>query len=504
MPKLVVVRGPTAGLEYPVRGDILIGRDPRAQVIVAQREVSAQHARLTQVGERYFIEDLGSRNGTYLNTHPIQRHPVEDGDEIVVGRTAFRFDRSPQLLPPVEARQDLSAMTIDLDATRDVYALSGQLNPGSSPRMEHILKLLVDISRTVGALRGLKVTLDEIASQLLEVFPQCGRVIILLNRDGNSLEPVVTRWRGEAESSLSIYSETVVQRALTERRAILTIDALSDERFSASRSVMDLRLRGLMCAPLLHREQALGVVELDAVRHGQLFKEEDLALLTALVAQVSFAVANARIYDALQGVSMSTVSALLTALRQRSPTAATHVERVCRYALMLGRKLELSPEVLEQLRMAALLHDVALLGWPDSEPGFELAPWHSAALSAGLSAELRVRWSEHMQRTQDILAPARVLEPVGQLLKFRLERFDGQGLPEGRKGEQLPLEARILAVAEAFDALTAPDSPHKREGLEAVEALKGLAGMALDPALVQMLVQLWSARHRLENRRGTT
>lgn len=502
MPKLVVTKGPTAGLEYPIRGDVLVGRDPRAQVIVAQREVSAQHARLTQIGDRYFIEDLGSRNGTLLNNHPVQRHPLNDGDEISIGRTVLRFERGPVMPPPERVTQEIGALTIDLDATRDIYQLTARHTPGTDQRLEQVLKLLCDVSRTIGALRGLKATLDEIASTLLEVFPQCGRVMILLTRDGSSLEPVVTRWRGEEDIPASSYSETVVQRVLTDRRAILTVDALSDDRFSASRSVMDLRLRSLMCAPVLHREQVLGVVELDSIRHNHMFKEDELNLLTAIVAQVAFAVANARAYDELQGVADITLASLTTALRLRSPTAAAHAERVARYALMMARKLDLKPQAVEALRCASLLHDLGLLGRPDGGGVLDAVVWASSGgMFDAHDRDARQARVDHLSRGLEILAPVRALETVSTLVRTHLEWYDGSGVKEGLKAGTIPLEARVLAVADVFDSLTAGDSPMRCAPAQALDALRAQSGRRLDPTLVQLFEQLWSARVRLEARR---
>lgn len=497
MAKLVVVRGPSAGLEYPLRGDMLLGRDPKAQVIIGEREVSGQHARLTQVGEKFYIEDLGSRNGTWLNGARIQRQALSEGDEIMIGRTYLRFEPGRSTFGFTPAT-DPNTMTLDLDTARDLFQPKTAGSPTENERNARVLKLLLDISRTVGSLSGTKSTLEEIAGTLLEVFPKAGRIMILLQQEGASVEPVVTRWREQEEVPGSWYSETIVLKALTEQKAILTVDALSDDRFSTSQSVLDLRLRSLMCAPLVHRGQALGVIEVDAQKHGQFFTEADLNLLTAIVVQVAFAVSNARLYEALQGVSEAAVTTLYLALRARFPEAGAHAERVGRYCIMLGRKLDLAGSELEVLKSAAALHDIHLLTLPDGVPPgtwqhTEVRPRGGEAVSLSQSAELSGTW--------ELLAPLKALAPVRMLLETWREPYDGGGSTVSLRGQNLPLSARILAVAHAFD-VRATLAPGEGGPAVALSALSEQAGKLLDPALVTLFAQLWSSRSRLAERRG--
>lgn len=495
MAKLVVVRGPSAGLEYPLRGDMLLGRDPKAQVIIGEREVSAQHARLTQVGEKFYVEDLGSRNGTWLNGVRIQRQALNEGDEITIGRTSLRFD--PSRFGPFAPPTDPGTMTLDLEAARQLFQLNNQSSPAENERNARVLKQLLDVTRSVGSLSGLKSTLEEIAGTLLQLFPKAGRVMVLLKQEGSSLEPVVTRWREAEEAPGAWYSETIVLKALQEQKAILSIDALSDDRFSTSQSVLDLRLRSLMCAPLVHRGQALGVIEVDAQKHGQLFTENDLNLLTAIVIQVAFAVSNARLFEALQGVTEAAVTTLSLALKARFPEAGVHAERVSRYALMLGRKLDLPSAELEVLKAAAALHDLHLLTLPDGVPP---GTWQHLEVQARGHETPSLSSSGEAASTWELLAPLKALTPVRLLLESWREPFDGGGSSLSLKGQAIPLGARILAVAHAFDVHAAL-LPGAVGPAAAMSFLTEQSGKLLDPALVQLFSQLWSMRPRLAERR---
>lgn len=547
MPKLVVTAGPTSGLEYPIKDNVILGRDPRCQVLIASREVSAQHARITRVGDRYYLEDLRSRNGSYLNEKPVEREALKDGDVVRIGRVTFRFElramereEERRLQQPPES----SHVTVELDATRDVFLLNAVTVSSGSRRLDHVLKLLCNLSRSIGSVSGLKVTLDEIAATLLELFPQAGRVVILLGSDGSGLEPLVTRWRGNPVAAPHQYSETIVRKALSERRAILTVDALSDDRFSSSRSVLDLRLRSLMCVPILHQERLLGAVEIDTLGTTRMFTEEDLNLMTGVVAQLAFAVANASLFDDLRGMATGVVASLTAALGLRSPATLAHCERVSRFALAMARRLELPAEEIEVLRTAALLHDIGLIGAPDGDRGEPGLAAGAASTSVPQAANGRdtvedphaipeptggfLHFNRHHEdglmvarhhgptdsRTDDgltahpeqaaeILGPLKPLAPVVTLVLAHHERFDGRGYPRGLAGTDIPLGARILAIADAFDAMTAFGYYQPTRSPEAaLEVLRSEAGRQFDPELVVLFGQIWEARQRLEARRN--
>ncbi len=505
MPRLVITRGPNTEVEYPLnRDDILLGRDPRCNVLISHREVSGQHARITRIGSQTFIEDLGSRNGTFLNGKKVQRHLINDGDEITIGRTTFRFDAVSPHETLATKRTDPGTLTIEVDAMRDVFSITGSGRSHSPRQMDHVLRLLCDVSRTIGTLAGIKTTLDEIATTLVEVFPQCGRVMILLTSDGVSLEPVVVKWRDEPDLPTSHYSETVVRKASSERRAILTMDALSDDRFSSSKSIVDLRLRSLMCAPIVHRDRVLGVVELDTLDSTKMFTEEDLNLLTGVVAQLAFAVANAQLYDELRGLVSSAVSTLTTTLRLKSPQASAHCERVARYAIMMARRAEFSQLDIETLRLAALLHDIGLLALPDHLLKTDTDATIESTLHGGraLAPDDVALVQSHVERGAEILSPVKPLAGVVNLVLCHHEHFDGGGYPRGLAGDEIPIGARILSVADAFDAMTA-EGYYQREyrASEALERLRAEAGKQFDPEMVRLFEQVWQARLRLEARR---
>jgi HD-GYP domain-containing protein (c-di-GMP phosphodiesterase class II) len=154
--------------------------------------------------------------------------------------------------------------------------------------------------------------------------------------------------------------------------------------------------------------------------------------------------------------------------------------RVCRYAESLGRVAGLSDVRLKQLQIAALLHDVGQLSMSErvlSKPGI-------------LSVEELGALQLHPIYSRDVVAGIAGLEEVAEWVEAHHERIDGRGYPEGLSGEEIPLESRILAIADAYVAITS-DRPHrpKAEGVEAEERLAHAAGTQLDADLVDAFLR---------------
>jgi diguanylate cyclase (GGDEF)-like protein len=220
-----------------------------------------------------------------------------------------------------------------------------------------------------------------------------------------------------------------------------------------------------------------------AVEEGASFEFSDrrLRLLAGMANQAKVAIASTQNFESLEETFLSTVEALANALEAKDENSSSHARDIRDASMELGTELGLGPRILKRLELAALFHDIGKIGIPSQillKPG---------PLSLGEREVLE----RHPERGERILAPIARLEDVRPIVRACHERFDGRGYPDGLGGEEIPIEARIIFVCEAFHAMTT-DRPY-RNALEQVEACRRLtecAGTQFDPAVVAAFLRV--------------
>jgi len=239
-----------------------------------------------------------------------------------------------------------------------------------------------------------------------------------------------------------------------------------------------------LVVPLVMGTKTLGVLGVVNKIAAPAFSEGDQSLLISLAGQVAIAIENARLYEDVRGLSIATIRSLAAAIDARDPYTRGHSEHVARLSMLLARELGWSGADLEMLEFAALLHDVGKIAVPDAilrktEP---LTPedWNSIRL--------------HPYHSAQMIKPVEPLQRIIPWIYHHHERWDGTGYPDGLKGERIPLGARILAVADAFDAMTS-DRPYRKalSREQAIAELRRCAGTQFDLQLVEVFVRLLEA-----------
>jgi putative two-component system response regulator len=186
--------------------------------------------------------------------------------------------------------------------------------------------------------------------------------------------------------------------------------------------------------------------------------------------------ANERLAQRLQEMTQGFVRAIADALDAKDDYVHGHARRVSGYSTAIGRRLQLDASLLEQLQLAALLHDIGKIGTPD----------HILLKPAPLTEEERAIVQLHSERGARMLAGISEMHEVAAAVRHHHERFDGTGYPEGLYGEQIPLPARIIAVADAYDAMTSPRPYCEALDHEAAcQQLEQGAGTQFDPLIVR-------------------
>jgi HD-GYP domain-containing protein (c-di-GMP phosphodiesterase class II) len=219
------------------------------------------------------------------------------------------------------------------------------------------------------------------------------------------------------------------------------------------------------------------------------FDDEQLGFLEALASQAAIAIDNASLFNSLQRSNIdltlaydATLEGWARALDLRDRVTERHTERVTDMTVRLAREFGMREEEIVHVRRGALLHDIGKIGIPDgilNKPG-------------PLTPEEWEIMRRHPRLAFEMLQPIAYLRPALDIPYCHHEHWDGTGYPRGLKGEQIPLAARIFALADVWDAIHASDRPYRRSmpSDEACEHVRTLAGTHLDPKVVEVFLRL--------------
>ncbi len=261
---------------------------------------------------------------------------------------------------------------------------------------------------------------------------------------------------------------------------VLVDDVDKDRRF-AKRSSERYYTGSLLSVSLKARGEVLGVVNVNKKERGEVFTKEDLNLLNGLAPQASVAIHNARLYDRVNKTYMNSMRALALAIDEKDHYTRTHSENVTTYATAIAREMNLSESEIEEIAQACQLHDLGKIGVHDyilNKPG---------KLTEEEWAEIKL----HSLKGAEILEPLDFLKGVIELVKEHHERYDGKGYPDGRSGKNIRLGARIMAVADTYDAMIS-ERPYRKalSKDETINELKREKGKQFDPEVVEAFLRL--------------
>ena len=310
-----------------------LGRHPENTIEIPDRSVSKFHAQIQRTPDgRHILQDLGSRNGTYVAGQRIERHSLGDGEELVLGTVRFRF-REQRSAPTLTSALRLA----DLGAAGGSVTMLGPALGGSAlvqlteadSSIEHsntydvnhdrflpaeeigdVDQLKADyeklrVAHEINASLKLDAPLDEILNQIAERsfdLLNADRCAILLTaEDGLSLEPrvVMKRGGGEPEETLPL-SQTVLNEVLTNKKAVLSTDAITDGRFQAAASIVALSMRSAMCVPIIHEDEIFGAMHVDSLERANAFTQKDLQILSQVARQAAVVLKNSSLLSEVQ------------------------------------------------------------------------------------------------------------------------------------------------------------------------------------------------------------
>lgn len=274
-------------------------------------------------------------------------------------------------------------------------------------------------------------------------------------------------------------------------RPVLINDVKSDPRHAQrfdDRSKFETR--NMICVPMVIKDRVAGVLQAINKSGSAGFSQTDLDLLISLSHEVAIAVDNARLYNELRETFYQTAEALADAIEKRDPYTGNHTRRVMHYSMAISRFMNLTEAEIENLRLAAILHDIGKIGVEDSV----------LRKDTDLDRDEYQKIIRHPDIGVAILGHIKSLEGVIPGIKSHHERIDGKGYPDMISDGDIPLIAKIIAVADTFDAMTT-DRPYRSalSEKEAVEELKRFTGTQFDTDVVNALIKSYESGYIAKN-----
>ena len=292
---LVTGEGPS---EYPLSAFNTLGRHPDNTVQVLDRIVSKEHCRITRSANgEYTLRDVGSLNGSYVNGERVSEQQLNTGDQLTLGNTVLRFEddeqkgsapelRNVTMMPgqvqsQVRSRVDAATHFLPVAEVTDIDALKADYEK---------LRVAHELSQKLSVGTDLSELLQKIIDETFVLIPADRAVILLEDEESGELTPRFVRQKREGEEIR--LSSSILDEVRNNKKAVLSSDAMVDERFKAAKSIIMQGIRSTMCVPLLFGDKLLGAMHMDSMLTTNAFTEKDLQLFQGIATQAAIAIQN--------------------------------------------------------------------------------------------------------------------------------------------------------------------------------------------------------------------
>lgn len=346
---------------------------------------------------------------------------------------------------------------------------------------------LLEIARAINSTLDLQEILDKVAQMTVDLCGVIMCVVYLLDQERGRFTPGAycgfiedVLWEREKEVGFSFYSLGHETLSFLEAGEPVTLPFEEQDFLFPPDIIYEHGVDMVLMFPLNSRDGLTGIFSLFYPRKADELEKAEIEVVRAIAAQASLAIENAALYEDIEKSYFSTVKALAKAIEVKDPYTHGHSERVTEYALMIAEAMCLDERDRQQLKYAATLHDIGKIGIAGrvlNKPG-------------SLTDEEYSHVKTHPLLGDTIVEPVEFLQGPRPIILHHHERFDGKGYPDGLKGMGIPLCARILAVADAFEAMRS-DRPYRRAlPLEvAKDELRRNAGTQFDPEVVNIFLR---------------
>lgn len=494
MLKITVMRGKSSGAvlvleDFPV----ILGRESELGIDFDDDEVSREHLKIKNRGKLFIVEDLASKNGTFLNGDRVMNAVIRSGDLLLIGNTEFQLEIMSQFVSV--ANQSFDIHIID-DAEHAGEGVGGPVPLSEQGAQKDIniepLKKTGDVnifnklSENFVGVRKIyhhqtsvlaQHNLEECSLALLRVLPKiaghlAAGAVFVWSRQSNRLVPMGKAVYSTDESSFHFrVSRKALSECFYKKQGYRIRDRETDPQGNSVRYLL----------PIVHLSEVLGILHIETDHRKAQLSESAIHLIEDLLLRTAPALEVHLLRAETDAMMLGMVEAMIAAVEAKDTYTVGHSERVCKYSMAMAHVLKIPQETKKLLMVSSLCHDIGKIGIPD-------AILKKATL---LSVEEYEEMRLHPTIGAGILANVPNAKKFISGVKYHHEKWDGTGYPEGLVGEEIPFFGRIVAVADVFDAMISGRSYSGfiEEG-EAIEKIQKEAEL-FDPEILAALVKAW-------------
>lgn len=484
------------GLSWESDSALRIGSHDDMDVVLHDLSIARFHAEIEHKAGAWLVRNHAAkgRPGTTLNGIPLERGECSLKAQDVLQCGGLRLQVT--VLEPTESTTAPEAngaapngnlvsgyMRVQAATNRSWDEALQKFTFDHRPRSAGQSGMLT-LVRTGHHLRHI-ASLDELLRSVLsEVVSALGAQrgsIVLQDEHTGQLELRSVLGPALSGPSQKCYSRTLAERVFHQGESLLSRDVRVDNDLNAARSVQLGTMSSIICALLRSPRQRLGVLQLDRGPLQSPFEEEDLYLADAIAASVAVGIESAQLVEKQREQFVQTVASLARAVEMRDQYTGDHTRRVTDYALMLAEEISLPAVERYHIQVGTPLHDIGKIGIDDAilrKPG-------------KLTIDEFESMKSHTLKGAAILESMCSLTPMIPIVRNHHERWDGNGYPDRLAGNRIAITARVVSVADAFDAMTS-DRPYRRAltSDQAYHELVHMAGSHFDPQCIGAFLRL--------------
>ncbi len=289
MAEIFIMNGPDKGSSVRFeKNTVFLGRGPENEIQMKDKSVSRKHLKIEKKGERYFITDLKSRNGTFIDgirISPEREHEVKEGMPFAVGKAFISIGKSYP--------NEMLAILDSIDLFKELEE-EGSIVKDRPLTAKKNMELIHKVSNALMQSMNIKDLLEKVLGYIMELLQRIDRgVVVLLDREKGDISEVISIQKSTKEGETKPYSRTIVDRVLKEGKPISMLDTGSEEEANLSESIQAMQIRSVMCVPLKSKSTVIGAIYVDSITKPYGFRKEDLDLLVALSSPAALAVETA-------------------------------------------------------------------------------------------------------------------------------------------------------------------------------------------------------------------